>query len=120
MTDEDKLIAEVHEEEIKKIFLFVRGPLDNAISWAELWTQRQAEDYVKHDLAKAGVLGKPFESYRVERHREESEVSILIWGEDSPSVQLDDYGDKKGLLVKLDGKEVFSNLRPIEDDEEVE
>lgn len=108
-------IAEVHEEEGKKIFFHARGPMDFATAWAELWDREKATDYVKHQLKEAGLEGRHFDSYRVERHMDAGEVRIWSWGESAPSVQFEEYGGSKGLLVELDGKEVFNNLVEIEE-----
>jgi hypothetical protein len=112
-----EIVAEVHEEEPKKIFFFARGPMDNTRAWAELWDRKKATDYIKTQLKEAGLEDRPFESYRVERHSDDGEVRVWSWGESSPSATFDDYGSQKGLLVELDGKEVFNNLEEIEEDD---
>ncbi len=113
-------ISEVHKEEIKKIFFYAYGPLDEPKSWAELWDRKQAIEYVEQFLKQAGVEGRPFNSYRVEIHKDDGNVQIRSWGESSPSVQFDDYGGQKGLLIELNGEEVFNNLEEINEDEEDE
>ena len=64
-------------------------------------------------MVEASLVGKPFKSFYVERHNNEGEVAVMSWGENSPGVDMDDYGDSEGLLVKLDGEEVFNSLKEI-------
>lgn len=113
-----EIIAEVHEEESKKIFFYAKGPLEPR-AWAELWDRKKAKEFVASYLKDAKADSKPFESFRVESHGDsDGDARIMSWGEDSPGADLADYGSQKGLLVELDGKEVFNNLEEIDEDDE--
>ena len=118
-----EIVAEVHEEEAKKIFFLANGPMDNPRAGAELWDREKATKFVERFLKEAGVADKRFDSFRIESHVADgyeddgSSIMMMSWGQDSPSIQFDDHGDQVGLLVELDGQEVFNNLKPVRDDE---
>ncbi len=106
----------------KRLFFCGRGPFEEPGAWAKLMNQAEFREYLSNSLFTAGVgSDRAFKTCRVEIHKGTEEDSrIYIWGEDEPGFQADHFGDKEGLVVELDGKVVFDNTVPCEDEDDEE
>jgi hypothetical protein len=104
-----------------KLFFCGRGPYENH-SWAKLMDEAVFRDLASVSLAEAGVgPDRAFETCRIERHNGEEEDSrVYIWGADEPGFDANDYGEQTGLLVVLDGVEIYNTLTHIEEDGDLE
>jgi hypothetical protein len=102
---------------MKKIFFCGRAGIDCPGAWCKMMTEAEARDMVSDSLKKAGWEGKPLSKLRVERHDGEDGARIYVWGEDEPGFQGDDYGQHEGTRVEVDGKVVYNDLVPLEDED---
>lgn len=102
---------------VKKLFLCGKAGFDNPGAWSRMMTEAEARDMVSVSLEEAGWKDKPLSKFRVERHAEDEDTRIYIWGEEEPGFQGDDFGLHVGTKVEIDGKVVFNNLKPSQESE---
>ncbi len=103
----------------KKIFFCGKDGVDNG-AWAELYSLKQVRDFFKDNAHVAPHLPKKaFKTLRVMRcYGPNDDASrIYIWGEKQPGFSEGDVYPHVGTFVEIDGKVVYNDLKPGDDDD---
>lgn len=83
-------------------------------AWSTLMGESEARGMVDLTMERIGWKDKPLKKFRVERHTEDGDIKLWMWGEDEAGFQ-DESVTHVGTLVEIDGKVVFNDMAPSKD-----